>query len=141
MKFLTSVYRVTVNHFRMARGKFYRTFIIRVDYLFHYTKFFIRDTFFYFSFFIIIDRYSLLLRSWIIFLISGTPYGIFRMFTLFLHSRNRTLTFYYNKTTKRKCVTLSNLETSSLVFLSLSALKQNSSMQKRNCELKRSNYP
>ena len=39
LKFLTSVYRVTVNHFRMDGGQFYRSFIIRVlDYLLYYTK-------------------------------------------------------------------------------------------------------
>ena len=39
LKFLTSVYRVTVNHFRMGGGQFYRLFIIRVlDYLLYYTK-------------------------------------------------------------------------------------------------------
>ena len=39
LKFLTSVYRVTANHFRMGGGQFYRSFIIRVlDYLLYYTK-------------------------------------------------------------------------------------------------------
>ena len=54
LKFLTSVYRVTVNHFRMGGGQFYRSFLITVlDYLFCYTK----GTFFNFSIFTIIDRY------------------------------------------------------------------------------------
>ena len=39
LKFLAIVYRVTVNHFRMGGGQFYRSFIIRVDYLFYYAKF------------------------------------------------------------------------------------------------------
>ena len=39
LNFLTSVYRVTVNHFRMGGGQFYRSFIIRVlDYLLYYNK-------------------------------------------------------------------------------------------------------
>ena len=39
LKFLTSVYRVTVNHFRMGGGQFYRSFIIRVlDYLLYCIK-------------------------------------------------------------------------------------------------------
>ena len=110
LKFLTSVYRITVNHFRIGGGQFHRSFIIRVDYIFYYTEFFDIDTFFNFSIFTIIDIYFLLLHSWIIFLTSGTLYGIFRMSSLFLHSRNRTLKSYYNKATRRKCVTLSNLE-------------------------------
>ena len=37
LKFLTSVHRVTVNHFRIGGGQFHRSFIIRVlDYLFYY---------------------------------------------------------------------------------------------------------
>ena len=48
------------------------------------------------------------------FLTSGTLYRIFKMPSLFLHSRNRPLESYNNKTTKRKCVTLSNLK---LLFL------------------------
>ena len=117
LKFLTSVYRVTVNHFRMGGGQFYRSFIIRVlDYLFYYTKFFNRDTFFNFSIFTIIDRYFLLLHSWIIFLTSGTLYSILRMSSLFSHSRNRPLKSYYNKATKRKCVILSNFKLLLLCF-------------------------
>ena len=105
LKFLASVYRVTVNHLRMRGGQFYRSFIIRVDYSFCNTNFFNRDTFFNFSIFTIINRYFLLLHSWIIFLTSGTLYSILRMSSLFLHSRNRPLKSYYNKTTKRKYVT------------------------------------
>ena len=115
-KILTSVYRVTVNHFRMQGGQFYRSFIIRIDYLFYYIEFFNRDIFFNFSIFTIIDRYFLLLHSWIIFLTSGTPYSILRMSSLFLHSRNRPLKSYYNKTTKRKCIILSNLKLLLLCF-------------------------
>ena len=101
----------------MGGGQFYRSFIIRVlDYLFYYTKFFNRDTFFNFSIFTIIDRYFLLLHSWIIFLTSGTLYSILRMSSLFLHSRNRPVKSCYNKTTKRKCVTLSNLKLLLLCF-------------------------
>ena len=92
LKFLTTVYRVTVNHFRMGGGQFYRSFIIRVlGYLFYYTKFFNRDTFFNFNIFTIIDRYFLLLHSWIIFFTSGTLYSILRLSSLFLHSRNRPI--------------------------------------------------
>ena len=32
LKVLTSIYRVTVNHFRMGGREFYRSFIIGVDY-------------------------------------------------------------------------------------------------------------
>ena len=115
LKILTSVW-VTVYHFRMGGGQFYRWFIIRVDYLFYYTKLFNRNTFFNFSVFTIIDRSFLLLHSWIIFLTSGTMYSILRMSSLFLHSRDRPLKSYYNKTTKRKCVTLSNLKLLLLCF-------------------------
>ena len=39
LKFLTSLYRVTVNNFRIDGGQFYRSFIIRVlDYLLYYNK-------------------------------------------------------------------------------------------------------
>ena len=62
-----ALYRVTVNYFRMEGGQFYRSFIIRVDYLFYYTKLFDIDTFFNFSIFTIIDRYFLILHSRIIF--------------------------------------------------------------------------
>ena len=116
LKFLTSVYRVTVNHFRMGGGQFYRSFIIRaLDYLFYYTNFFNRDTFFNFSIFTIIGRYFLLLHSWIIFLTSGTLYNILKM-SLFLYSRNRPVKLNYNKATKRKCVTLSHLKLLLLCF-------------------------
>ena len=39
------VYKVTANHFRMRGRQFYRSFIIKVDYLIYYTGFFNRDTF------------------------------------------------------------------------------------------------
>ena len=45
----------------------------------------------------------------------GTLYSTL-MFSLFLHSRNRPVKSYYNKTTKRKCVTLSNLKLLLLCF-------------------------
>ena len=38
LRFLTSVYSVTLDHFRMGRGQFYRSFIIKVDYLIYYTE-------------------------------------------------------------------------------------------------------
>ena len=104
LKFLTSVYRVTVNHFRIGGEQFYRSFIIRLDYLFYCTEFFNRDTFFNISIFTIIDRYFLLLHSYVIFLTSGTLNSILRMSSLFSHSRNRPLKSCYNKTTKRKSV-------------------------------------
>ena len=91
--------------------------MIKVDYLFFYTEFFNRDTFFSFSILTIIDRYFLLLHSCIIFLTLGTLYGILRMSSLFLHSRNRTLEPYYNTTIKIKCVTLSNLKLLLCFFL------------------------
>ena len=50
----------------------------------------------------------MLLHNWIIFLTSGTLYGIFRMSSVFINCRNRTVKSYYNTTIKRKCVTLSN---------------------------------
>ena len=140
LKFLTSVYRVTVNHFRMGGGQFYRSFIIRVlDYLFYYTKFFNRDTFFNFSIFTIIDRYFLLLHSWIIFLTSGTLYSILRMSSLFLHSRNRPLKSYYNKTTKRKCVALSNLKLLLLCFFLFQPLNKIDIHKSRTENLKEGN--
>ena len=139
-KFLLTVYRVTVNHFRMGGGQFYRSFIIRVlDYLFYYTKFFNRDTFFNFSIFTIIDRYFLLLHSWIIFLTSGTLYSILRMSSLFLHSRNRPLKSYYNKTTKRKCVTLSNLKLLLLCFFLFQLLNKIDIRKSRIKNLKKVN--
>ena len=116
LKFLISVHRVTANHFKMGVVQFCRSFIIRVVYLFYYTEFFNRDAFFNFSIFTIINRYFLFLHSWIIFLTSGTLYSILTMSSLFLHSRNRPLKSYYNKTTKRKCVTLSNLKLLLLCF-------------------------
>ena len=82
-----------------------------------YTEFFNRDIFFNFSISTIIDRYFLLLHSWMIFLTSGTLYGILRLSSLFLNSRNKPLNSYYNKTTKRKCVTLSNLKLLLCFFL------------------------
>ena len=95
----------------MGRRQLYKTFIIRVlDYFFYYTKFFNENRFFNFSIFTIIDRYFLVLHSWIIFLTSGTLYNILRMSSLFLHSKNRPVKSYYNKTTKRKYDTLSNLK-------------------------------
>ena len=97
LNFLTSVCRVIVNHFGMGEGQFYRSFRITVDYLFYYTEFFERDTFFNFSIFTITDKYFLLLHSWIIFLTSGTLYGTLEMSSLFLHSRNRTLKSYIIK--------------------------------------------
>ena len=33
------MHRVAVNNFRMGEGKFYRSFIIKVDYLFYYIEF------------------------------------------------------------------------------------------------------
>ena len=108
----------------MRGGQFYRSFIIRVNYLFYSTEFLTEITFINFSIFTIIGRYFLLRYSWLIFLTSGTLYGILRMSSLFLHSKNRPLKSYYNKTTKRKCVTLCNIETSSLVFLCLLAHKK-----------------
>ena len=51
LKFLTCVYRVTVKIFSIGWEQFYRSFIIKVDYLFYYTEFFNRDTFFNFSIF------------------------------------------------------------------------------------------
>ena len=80
----------------MRGGQFYRSFI-KVDYLFYYTDFFNRDTFFNFSIFTTIDRYFLLLHSWIISLTSGTLYSIFRMSSLFSHSKHRPLKSYYKK--------------------------------------------
>ena len=47
---------------------------------------------------------------------SGTLYSIVRMSSLFLHSRNRSVKSYYNKTTKRKCVTLFYLKLLLLCF-------------------------
>ena len=76
-----------------------------------------RDTLSNFSIFIVINISFLLRKSWIIFLTSGTLYSILMMSSLFLHSRNRNLKSYYNKTTKRKCVTLSNLKLLLLCFL------------------------
>ena len=116
LKFLTSVYRVTVNHFRMGRGQFYRSFIIRVDYLFYHSEFFNKYAFFNFSFFIIFDRYFLLLRSWIILLTSGNPYSILRMSSLFLYFISGPPKSYYNKTSKRKYVALSSLKLLPLCF-------------------------
>ena len=110
LTFLTSVYRVTANHFRMEGGQSYRSFIIRVDYLFYSTEIFNKNTVFNFTIFSIIDRYFLLLHSWIIFLVSGTLNVSSRMSSLFLNSRNRLLKSYYNKTIKRKCVALSTLK-------------------------------
>ena len=91
----------------MEEGQFYKSFIIRVDYLFYYTEFFNGDTFFNFSIFTIIDRYFLLLHSRII-LTSCTLYSILSMASLSLYSRNRPLKSYYNKTIKRKFAILSN---------------------------------
>ena len=101
----------------MGGGQFYRSFIIiLLDYLFYYTNFFYREALFNFSIFTIIDRYYLLLHSWIIFLISGTLRSIFRMSSLFLHYRNRPFKSCYNKTTNSKCVTPSNLKLFLLCF-------------------------
>ena len=116
LKFLTSVYRVTVNHFRMGRGQFYRSFMVRVDYLFYHIEFFNKSTFFNFSFFTIIDRYFLLLHSWIILLTLGNSYSILRMSSLFLYFINGPLKSYYNKTSKGKHVTLSSLKLLLLCF-------------------------
>ena len=118
----------------MGGEQFYRSFIIRVEYLFHYNEFFNRDTFFNFSIFTIIDRYFLLLHSWIIFLTSGTLYSILRMSSLFLHSRNRPIKSYYNKTTKRKCVTLSNLKFLLLCFFLFQLLRILTG--KKQCQIK-----
>ena len=52
--------------------------------------FFKEKHFYNFSIFIIIDRYILLLHSWIVFLASGTLQGILRMSFSLLHPRNRT---------------------------------------------------
>ena len=138
LKILTSVW-VTVYHFRMGGGQFYRWFIIRVDYLFYYTKLFNRNTFFNFSVFTIIDRSFLLLHSWIIFLTSGTMYSILRMSSLFLHSRDRPLKLYYNKTTKRKCVTLSNLKLPLLCFFLFQLLNKTDICKSRIKNLKQVN--
>ena len=57
---------------------------------------------------------------WIIFSVhchSDTLYRILRMSSLFIHSRNRTLTSYYNTTIKRKCVTIYKLKVLLLCFL------------------------
>ena len=91
----------------MEGGQSYRSFIIRVDYLFYSTEIFNKNTVFNFTVFSIIDRYFLLLHSWLIVLVSGTLNVIQRMSSLFLNSRNRPLKSYYNKTIKRKCVTIS----------------------------------
>ena len=109
LKFLTSVYRVTVNHFRMGRGQFYRSFIIRVDYLFYHSEFFNKYAFFNFSFFTIIN-------GWIILLTSGNSCSILRMSSLFLYFINGPLKSYYNKTSKGKYVTLSSLKLLLLCF-------------------------
>ena len=83
-----------------------------------------RDTFFNFSVFTIIDRYFLLIHSWINFLTSGTLYSILRMSSFFSPSRNRPFKLYYNKTTKRKCVTLSNLKLVLLRFFLFQLLNE-----------------
>ena len=108
----------------MGGGQFYRSFIIRVDYLIYYAKLFNRDAFFNFSIFTIINRYFLLLHSCIIFLTSGTLYSILRKSSLFSHSRNRPRKSYYNNTTKKKCVTLSNLKLLLLCFFLFQLLKK-----------------
>ena len=63
LKFLTSVSRVTVNHFKMGGQQFQRSFIVRVGYLYYYTNFL--TEIFNFSIITIIERYVLLLHSWI----------------------------------------------------------------------------
>ena len=123
----------------MGGGQFYRSFIIRVAYLFYDTKFFNRDTFFNLSIFTIIAGYFLLLYGWIIFLTSGTLYSILRMSSLFLHSRNRPFTSYYNKTTKRKCVTLSNLQLLLLCFFLFQLLNKTDIRKSRIENLKEVN--
>ena len=76
-----------------------------------------KDIFFNSSIFTIINISFLLRNSWIIFLTWGTLYSILMMSSLFLHSRNRNLKSYYEKTTKGKCVTLSNLKLLLLCFV------------------------
>ena len=58
----------------------------------------------------------LLLHSRIIFLTSSTLYSNLRIASLFSHYRNRPLKSYYDKTTKRKCVILSNSKLLRLCF-------------------------
>ena len=99
----------------MGGEKFHRLFLIRVYYLFHYIKFFntleIHQRYiFQFQYFHHYQQIFLSLHSWFIFLTSGTLYSTLRMSSLFSHSRNGPLKSYHNKTTKRKCVTLSCLK-------------------------------
>ena len=81
----------------------------------------------------------MLLHSWIIFLTSGTLYSILRMSSLFLHSRNRPLKSYYSKTTKRKCVTLSNLKLLLLCFFLFQLLNKIDTLKSRIENLKEVN--
>ena len=123
----------------MGEGKFYRSFIIKVDYLFYYIEFFNRDIFFNYSIFISIDGYFWLLLSWIIFLTSGILCGILSMSSLFLHSRNRTFKSYYNTKIKRKCVTLSNMRLLLLCFFLFQLLSKIDIRQSRTENLKKVN--
>ena len=107
LKVLTSVSRVTVNHFKMGGQQFQRSFIVRVEYLYYYMNFL--TEIFNFSIITIIERYVLLLHSWIILLTSVTLYTILRKSSFFLHSRNRTRKSYYNKATDRKWYLIWNL--------------------------------
>ena len=109
----------------MKGDQFIRSFIIKVDYLFYFIKFFNRDTYFTFSILTIIDRCFILLQSWIILVTSCTLYGIFRMSSLFLHSRKRTFKSYYNTIIKRKCPKMSNLKLLLLYFLLFQLLNKN----------------
>ena len=97
------------------------------------------DIFFNFCIFTIIDRYFLLLRSWIMFFTSGTLYSILRLSSLFLQSRNRPIKLYHNKTTNRKCVTLSNLKLLLLCFFLFQLLNKSDICKSRIRNLKEVN--